>query len=975
MKVAILKDPAFQPVAEYTADDLMQLLEKHPEFSPVFIRHHELENLSRTHTDVLALPYSKGNFSHEALRAIIRFHEEGGSLFFLGDIPHKDSWYPYRNVYSFELHMTRANDPIRITGITEAGREIFAPLDDFREIEGLECVAIRTTGFPDDITQNLIRNDNGDAWERNCVVTIQRKDPRFLGGRVVHIGFNGGEPREVACGAYPLEWSYNPGLLNRKWKVLPSMILKLLKWLTPVEIEGAIRVPAVHLESESSPITIELRNISGIHLEEIEVLLENTSSHKTVFRDIVSLPAEGRLLRDIPLPPRKPGIHKWNLSVRKRSQILSFHEKSEFVLEERTSRHPGFGASTYHAFKTRRVSEEYKTFVRGLLDRGVQFIRANLPWEDIEPEPGRYDWAIPDQLISFAESENFSISFWLFPTAFGSGLAEAGVPRWTLKEPAIDKFGRPGNFPTIWSPFYRQHYFGMVCQLAMRYANEKALDLLIIDFGNSDFPYSYHYYVNPPDYFDYSPIERKEFVRYLTKELNFDLHKINALFQRTFLTFDEIPVPTPDSPQAWSVYLGFREWSVGQGMREIRRILLKYAPNKTPEDIPGHGLGSISDLETAWYDVKKRHFQEEKKFHPSKVYLHNAGRKWGGEAWQVGGTYKELDQALFGSLRFNAYYNTIPGPDLNVFGEEVARIGYIRRSIMGAQRRHPEIAVLGEGRWNTPNKLPHVALRIDETADYLCKKHRFDFSCYRLLALPSSDTTESGVPLLPEDEEYYWLLRESVEKGLNLLIFPHSCLPTNPPRTFLRQIFKIEDVQYDDYSLKTVRFPDSFGGGQATGNAFTVKSEGIVLWKDLSGRPVLVKRPFGKGNLLLAGYDDSSDSLDGNIHNESCLSLKHHSLVRMAQYLKIQPRDFTSEQLNIFKDVVRGSSGEFFLALSFLKTQPFFHTFKVRIDQPRADFVEDLATGERYALMEEGEQWFSFSVPIVSGKGLYLRLS
>ena len=77
------------------------------------INHLQLEDISFPETKVLILPYVKGNFSDEALQGMIRFHEEGGALFFIGDLPNKDKWSPLRNMQSSDFYLTRGGGSIR----------------------------------------------------------------------------------------------------------------------------------------------------------------------------------------------------------------------------------------------------------------------------------------------------------------------------------------------------------------------------------------------------------------------------------------------------------------------------------------------------------------------------------------------------------------------------------------------------------------------------------------------------------------------------------------------------------------------------------------------------------------------------------------------------------------------------------------------------------------------------------------------
>lgn len=979
MKICILKDKDFTPIPEYTGDDVSKALAEHDR-EHTFVHHQQLEELERADCDCLVLPYLTGNFSKLAFKHMMELHQQGTSLCILGDVPHIDSWYPIRNMLSFEMHLTRYQEKLRFIGLTDKGREILGELKGFDQFTDHDIPALRITGFPEDVTHSLIDNAMND-WHFPSVVAIERKSELYMAAKVAQIGFTGGEPREVALGVYPMKWEYDIGPLNRDWSGINDVVRNLLEWCKPT-VNGAVQFTPVHKENESSALKVIIRNPTSASVRVDSICLTANGQTAPIFTcDEIILKAGDRQCFEIEVQPRSAGMHNYALTASLDGSDVTLHTTTEHVVSSSASTNPiGFGASSHYGYKEPKQSEEAKHFLRQLKARGCQYFRMNVPWEEIEPEPGVYNWGLTDDMIAFAEQEELTLAFWLFPTTRGCGLGDAGVPEWILKEPAIDRDGNPGNFPSIWSPYYRSHYFSMIEALCKRYANSDSLNRLIIDFGNSDFPYGYYYYVNDTSLFDYSPYERAAFTKYLRDNRDLSLAEIGTLCGRDFASLDEVPVPYIEDQEIWGYYLDFRTWSIQQGMREVLSIIEKHAPGKMPPDVPGHGLGSIADLGANWHDVKKRHWYEEKKFQFALTRLHSAGLIWGGEAWQVGGSFKELDDALFGSLRFNATYNTVPGPDLNVFGEDLARIGYIRRSIMGAERRHPEIAFLGRASWNTWNSISQVGSRMDQAADYLGNKHRFNFSCYRLLALPTSDfanttvTGGGGAAFLPHDEPYYWLLRESVEKGLNLLVFPESCVVGRDTiqQTFLRQVCDLMDVSYGPSQQRTVVFPDAFGGGTLSGNCCSVMTENDdeVLVRDDKGDAVLVRRQFGTGSFLLAGWDDLENDID-SFHYMNASNMKQHTFVRIAEYLGIPCRDVRAEQSCVYKEKLTQGELEFFLAYNHsveAKTQ----RIEIRLNTT-AEAAVDLATGERFSLEKSEDGWHSFTITLYERKGRYLQ--
>lgn len=977
MKVLVFSAPGFQSLPEFTAEDAVAVVSSMG-LTCKPIDSLSLEHLERDQADLLILPYIKGNFSIAALNGLIRFHASGGSLLFLGDLPNHEAWFPFRNMESWRFHLTRCHDGLCVTGLTDFGRTLLGDLPGLGEILGQHMPALRVTAFPPDETHRLFTIKSYDhSTESRAVVCVDRKSERFLGARLAVVGFNGGEPRENVQGVYSLPWQQNPGLLNRQWAGCHPLLHGLIRWLQPQQVAGAIEVEPVHAANIRSPLVVRLATPAGQPVRLARVFLKH-GDHTLELPELAGLLTGPRAL-SIPLPPRPFGINRFSLSVETEKGSLLLADAQEYVTPADISTNLGFGASTFWAFQGGTVPEEYRTFVREMRRRGCQYIRANLPWEDIEPEPGRYDWTIPDALADFARSEGLYFSFWLFPVTRGAALGDGGVPAWSLKEPALDKDGNPGNFPTLWSPFYRHHYFAMIDNLTKRYASHPGIWRFILDFGNSDFPYGYYYYGNPPTLFDYSPQERRAFCRYLIEQRGLSIEQVSAVYGRNFTSFDEVPVPLADTDiEAWRIYLDFRSWTIQGGIEEAFRVCSANAPDKTPPDLPGHGVGSMADLSSFFLEAKSKHWLEERKFEPRHVAFHNAGAEWGGEAWQVGGDYRQYDDALFQSLRVDADYYTIPGPDLGVYGDAIARNGFIRRTMMGATRPDPALAVIDRTGWNDWASLANVAARLDQSAALLCRSHRYDFSCYRLLALPPDElvghtaTMGTGGSLLPIDEGWYWLILESITKGLNLLVFPNSCRTerTQVPLTFLRKVLKINDVKYGAREKGTIVWPDSFAGGHGSGMIQAVHAEGEVLVRDRKGMPIVVRRPCGRGSILLAGYDCAPDSPDGDHQYERDRLIAHHSLNRVCQHLGIVPDSVKTGQLYVAKQLVQRAGRDYLLMFSHLpQTVP--AAVQVKLSKPSKQ-AYDLATGECFEVRPGSDGWSSLQFPLHTRTGRYL---
>jgi len=449
---AILEDPHIKPVPECTADDLdgwLCAIGKDVERVSLA----GLSDLDSLKTHVLLVPYLTGEFG-DAFENLLTFHKHGGAILFLGDLPHHDCWYPLRNMQAPDLNLTRCNDNLQIQGFSKQAEKLLGNLPIPTPVLNRTVSALRISAYPPDLAYNLLESVPNSDWPIRAVVLVDRKGETFLGSRMGIIGFTGGEPRENAAGVYQREWNYDPGLLTREWTGLPLLIERMTTWMVERKIEGALRCRPVVPCGENDTLSIHAKNCTT-HPTAGQLFLE--SAGKVVWSShLIKLESGKEFTAKLPLESHF-GIETlslyWQNDATPEIDKLLLHQIRRRILPTNTSEEPGMGFSTYQAFKDGVVTESFRQFVLKLRDCGMQYIRCNIPWEDVEPEPERYDWRIPDQLLTLAEEAGLNLHFWSFPTTRGSGLSDCGVPNWILKEPALDRDGKPGLFPSLGSPY------------------------------------------------------------------------------------------------------------------------------------------------------------------------------------------------------------------------------------------------------------------------------------------------------------------------------------------------------------------------------------------------------------------------------------------------------------------------------------------------------------------------------------------
>lgn len=966
-RIAILHDEAVQPLPSYTALDAQRALES-AGLAVRTIDLGELSTLDRAGADALVLPYLDGDLSGKPLEGLIRFHAAGGGLLFLGDTPHVGRSFPYRNSQGPDLRLTRCRDPLKLVGMTELGHELLGELPDWNRMLGRQMSGLRISAFPPDECHNLLTCSAGFK-ELSPVVFIERKHKMFFGARVAIVGFDGGEPRENLMGVCRLPWTFDPGLLTREWAGADAMVVRLAAAVCPPAAALALDFEPVTPIRTAVRIATRIRNLSPEPQDlDCEISIDNT----TLRQSVCLAPGE---IRCLPGGERQlvTGPKTISAAIRNTGVATS---RTHFGFDDAACPPLAFGFSVFRVFRSLVVDEPYRDFIKSVARLGMQYVRMALAWEDLEPEPGKYVWDIPDQLLDVAAAEKIPAFFWVFPTARGSGLGEGGVPAWTLREPSIDRDGQPGNFPCIWSPFYRERYFAFLDALAARYANDPRLERFVFDFGNSDFSYTYHYYGDRGDIFDYSPHEQVAFARWLASHC-IPLDELSRRWGRTFTSFEEVPVPFSEQREAWLVYDEFRQWGLHQGIKEAVAIIHRRAPDKAPPDFPGHGIGSIADLSTYVHHAQAKRWVEVGRADPALTEAHNMGPKWGGEPWQVGGRFSDYDDALFQSLRLEADYLTVPGPDLGAWENDIGRVAMIRRTIAGSKRGEVRVAIMDRMSWNDWGSLAQVGSRLDQPVDLISKTCRYDYSIYDLVVLPPDEILETSrgpTSMLPLDHGYYAAMLEAVKNGLKVLIFPATGLgdPLNP----MRRIFGLEDLQYGPRMTQESRFPATWGGGPASGKACAVKGATTddVLLRNVVGDPLALFRPCGAGGFVLAGYDSGPDSLDNDFRYDSAEHLRGHTLTRLLRHLGISPEHLRTGESCCYKEYLFGTNRDFLLFYNHRQESLPVEVGFRSVRSPQS--VMDLSTGQRHAVRTgdaPGWHHLSFNVPPVSGSYLIIE--
>ena len=83
---------------------------------------------------------------------------------------------------------------------------------------------------------------------------------------------------------------------------------------------------------------------------------------------------------------------------------------------------------------------------------------------------------------------------------------------------------------------------------------------------------------------------------------------------------------------------------------------------------------------------------------------------------------------------------------------DIGRVAMIRRTLAGAKRARPRVAILDRMAWDDRGSLAQVGARLDQPVDLISRTCRYDYAGYGLVVLPPDEivsTSRGPSSLLP----------------------------------------------------------------------------------------------------------------------------------------------------------------------------------------------------------------------------------
>lgn len=220
--------------------------------------------------------------------------------------------------------------------------------------------------------------------------------------------------------------------------------------------------------------------------------------------------------------------------------------------------------------------------------------RLAVPWVDLEPVPGCYQWHIVERYLGLAEIAGK-------PVGIGLGYSGDNVPQWLWFEELLSQ-----DQQTIHAGYHYVTPMGDRFNEALKRVNTAFLARYKDDWRLAGF----HYYAGPsegfltdtpPDISDYSPDAQQKFQQYLKQKYQ-HIEKLNTAWQTQYADFDAVQIPQPQWDQAietsiaWTDFHFFKVDFVSKRLDELQSSARQIDPKHIMMMYGKEGFGPTGAL-------------------------------------------------------------------------------------------------------------------------------------------------------------------------------------------------------------------------------------------------------------------------------------------------------------------------------------------------------------------------------------------
>ena len=807
--------------------------------------------LGREAFDIVAVVSTGRGVSPELLAALAAFQQAGGGLLFIGDVPH-DGPGQLQDLQLARCPTALLGVPLRLT---PAGTEAAAGAADVAEAICGQPIVIR--GYPPD---RLTAWADAGPLARGVAGVIVRRSWALLGSRagVLGVAAGGGQPA-----------------LRGPDRGMELLVAGLAAAVRPAPLVATIAAQGLARVGAETDVSVYIRNNSRQPVPTVEVVLrlQEPQQRQLLKERLVNLqPGEARALRGA-VQPSAPGA--WRLTAAATAPQATATDAHTIWAHAATP-----GAEEVCAFGLRRFDfggngpVAYSSILSALGAAGAGRHQVAVPWAQLEPEPGQYQFGVVDDILTAAAAQGASVDLEIAPEPRTTPDDPLAIPQWALRSPAVDAAGRPGAFPALAGEDYQARCGRLAEILATRYWNARGLASLSLDLCLARQPYAYDAGADAPWRFDYSVEERAAFGRYLRETAQFSLTDLVPLWDGPLPTWDEVCPPTPEQATAWGLYEEFR---LGR-IRDLTAALHEALPPQSRQLPLGQLFGPPFYGCAAWFaearvapQVRWRSAAEAARL--SLVTEAGAPRVTietpPAETTAGGGA-----AATFAALRCGAPTVLWAQAEEGVDAEELSRLGFVLATCRGAARPAAQVgAVSWEASPEPSAQLAWLAACLDEPCDLIAPSEEGRWPNWRLALLCPAEhrlgPERCGLRLM--SRSFVQGARDYVQRGGRLALFACNDAedPALPGRPTLRSVLGLEALRYSALGRTEVRLgsagrPTEGAGAAAapTWDALAVEGvQGTTLATTADGRPVVVSVPLGLGQVILVGAADAAATM------------------------------------------------------------------------------------------------------------------
>lgn len=227
-----------------------------------------------------------------------------------------------------------------------------------------------------------------------------------------------------------------------------------------------------------------------------------------------------------------------------------------------------------------RQQEAWDNYFRPFLDHAGELsrdIELQIPWKNVEPLPGVYDWSTVDRFVDYADKKRLQVLLW---PEFRAGNTPEWLPSFCEENPEGAIFGHNaylfhGARPNLFhAPAIRDRIMMLISKMVERYRSHPGVQGYFACLEHpGDAPYK--------GWFEgYSPESRKAFIEYCKRKWP-DLVQLNKRWQTNFASWQDVDHPRGNVSERFRLdWLLFRTDSIEDFLKEIVKTIRGFDPKR-----------------------------------------------------------------------------------------------------------------------------------------------------------------------------------------------------------------------------------------------------------------------------------------------------------------------------------------------------------------------------------------------------------